>query len=372
MTDSKSLLKNGWSIKKLGDVLIFGNGKTRPKSIGSYPIYGGNGILGYTDHTNYGDETIVIGRVGAYCGSVYFENRQIWISDNAIAAKTKDNNNPIFLYYLLKNLDLNQFALGSSHPLITQTLLNSIDIEICNEPGEQKAIAGVLSSLDDKIDLLLRQNKTLETMAETLFRQWFVEEAKEEWEECVLAEFADNRRESIKPSQFHFDDKYVGLEHIDRRNISLNQYGFAYDVTSNKLCFEKSDILFGKLRPYFHKVCFAPFRGICSTDILVIIPKRLDYLSFCLFAFFQSDVIEYANYCSEGTRMPRTNWESLSQYTIARPPEILIVKFNEFVLSFINKIERNLNQIHTLEKMRDTLLPKLMSGEIRLNYDFDD
>jgi len=83
-------------------------------------------------------------------------------------------------------MDLNQHAQGSSHPLVTQTLLNSIDIEISDEETEQKAIASVLSSLDDKIDLLHRQNKTLEAMAETLFRQWFVEEADEDWEVVEL------------------------------------------------------------------------------------------------------------------------------------------------------------------------------------------
>ena len=172
----------------LSDIVKFGNGKSRPKTEGIHPVYGGNGILGYTDETNYEGETIVIGRVGAYCGATYYENRPIWISDNALAAIPKDNNNAKYFYYFLKNMDLNQHAQGSSHPLVTQTLLNSIDVEVSNEEYEQKAIASVLSSLDDKIELLHRQNKTLEAMAETLFRQWFVEEAQEGWEEVCLGD----------------------------------------------------------------------------------------------------------------------------------------------------------------------------------------
>jgi len=170
----------------LGDVIDFGNGKARPKAEGAYPVYGGNGILGYANESNYEGETIVIGRVGAYCGSVYYENRPIWISDNALSAKPKKVNHTKYLYYFLVNMNLNQLAEGSSHPLLTQTLLNSIEIEISDEENEQKAIAGVLSSLDDKIDLLHRQNKTLEAMAETLFRQWFVEEADEYWNDGML------------------------------------------------------------------------------------------------------------------------------------------------------------------------------------------
>lgn len=114
-----------WKDTKLQEVLEFGNGKVKPKNEGDIPIYGGNGILGYGNDFNYSGETIVIGRVGAYCGAVYYENKPIWISDNALSAKPKGDNNAKFLYYFLKLNDLNQWAGGSSHPLVTQTLLNS-------------------------------------------------------------------------------------------------------------------------------------------------------------------------------------------------------------------------------------------------------
>src|SRR5690606_31767173 len=175
-----------WHTSTLSGILKFGNGKSRPKEYGEIPVYGGNGILDYTNCSNYAEETIVIGRVGAYCGATYYENKEIWVSDNSLSAKALHGNDAKFLYYFLKNLDLNQFAQGSSHPLLTQTLLNSIEVVVPSSPLEQKAIASVLSSLDDKIDLLHRQNKTLETMAETLFRQWFIEGAKEDWEETKV------------------------------------------------------------------------------------------------------------------------------------------------------------------------------------------
>lgn len=153
---------------RLGDVIKFGNGKARSSIEGATPIYGGNGILGYSADANYAGETIVIGRVGAYCGATYYEDQPIWVSDNALAAKPKDKNNAKYLFHFLKHLNLNQHAEGSSHPLVTQTLLNSIDVEIIENIDEQKAIAAVLSSLDDKIDLLHRQNKTLEKLRDTL------------------------------------------------------------------------------------------------------------------------------------------------------------------------------------------------------------
>lgn len=229
---------------------------------------------------------------------------------------------------------------------------------------EQQAIASVLSNLDDKIDLLHRQNKTLEAMAETLFRQWFVEEAQEDLEEGALGDFAINPKIGVRPRDIDPAMKYIGLEHIDRRSIALIKSGHADDVTSNKFRFSEGDILFGKLRPYFHKVCFAPFEGVCSTDILVIRPKKPHYFAYCLFAFYQNDVVEYANLGSGGTRMPRTNWETLSQYPVAMPTEAKLLDFNNLLEPMISKIKENIVQIHTLEKLRNTLLPKLMSGEI--------
>lgn len=169
-----------WKEYKLGDIISLGNGKVRPKETGNIPIYGGNGILGYCNSSNYDGETVIIGRVGAYCGSVYYENRPIWISDNALAVKSKKGYSTKFIYYLLKNLKLNDYAEGSSHPLITQTLLNAIDVLFIDDIGEQKSIASILSSLDDKINLLHRENKILEAMAETLFRKWFIEEVRHE------------------------------------------------------------------------------------------------------------------------------------------------------------------------------------------------
>jgi len=95
---------SGWKEYRLGDIIQFGNGKERPKTEGSIPVFGGNGILGWCDKANYDSETIIIGRVGAYCGSVFYQSKPIWISDNALAAKPKAGFNTLFLYYYLKNL----------------------------------------------------------------------------------------------------------------------------------------------------------------------------------------------------------------------------------------------------------------------------
>ena len=279
--------------------------------------------------------------------------------------------NPFLKYYFQSRngqYELQSRASGTTVFGIKATVLKKVPVILPPLP-EQKAIASVLSSLDDKIDLLHRQNKTLEAMAETLFRQWFVEEAHEDWEEGCLGDISDNIRNSVNHVGIPLGTVYVGLEHIDRKSIPLNKFGHSDNLQSNKYRFQENDILFGKLRPYFHKITFAPFSGVCSTDILVIRAKNQKLFNFCLFAFYQADVVEYANLGSEGTRMPRTNWNTLKQYSILIPDESLLDKYNQIVTPSITKIKQNQTQIQTLEKLRDTLLPKLMNGEVRVEYE---
>lgn len=143
----------------LATYLNFSNGKKRPSHIGAIPVYGGNGILDYTDRSN-NENCLVIGRVGAYCGSVYYASDACWVSDNAIAAKPIGKNSLRFFYYLLQSLHLQKRQIGTSQPLLTQGVLNAIT---CDAPGPiiQNKIAAVLSILDSKITLNNRLNDYL-------------------------------------------------------------------------------------------------------------------------------------------------------------------------------------------------------------------
>jgi type I restriction enzyme S subunit len=112
---------------------------------------------------------------------------------------------------------------------------------------------------------------------------------------------------------------------------------------------------------------FAPIDGVCSTDILVIRPRKEEWFTFCLFAFFSKDVVDHSDLGSGGTRMPRTNWEILSSYQIRMPDDNAIAEFDKIVRPMINRMSLNISQIQNLVKLRDILLPKLMSGEVVLS-----
>ena len=160
----------------LGELLSFSNGKASPERSDNspHPVYGSNGIIGFSDKTNAPSGTIVIGRVGSYCGSLYFSKNSCWVTDNAIRANAVDGNNSRFLFYLLQTLRLNDRRSGSGQPLLNQTILSSIPVLAPSRP-EQRAIAHILGTLDDKIELNRRMNETLEAMARALFKSWFVD-----------------------------------------------------------------------------------------------------------------------------------------------------------------------------------------------------
>ncbi|WP_282923684.1 restriction endonuclease subunit S [Mediterraneibacter massiliensis] len=148
-----------WDKKKLETIIQFKNGKKRPNSSGTIPVYGGNGILGYTNESNYKD-CIIVGRVGAYCGSVYYEPFECWISDNAIAGQPKNDTDISYAYYLLSSLQLNRRHIGTGQPLLTQSILNGIECLI-PDIETQKKISGFLGTIDQKIYLNEEVNKNL-------------------------------------------------------------------------------------------------------------------------------------------------------------------------------------------------------------------
>lgn len=111
----------------LGNLIAFGNGKARPQSEGIFPVYGGNGILSYTDQHN-AKNVVLIGRVGAYCGSIHIEEGRCWVSDNAISAKSKVSDEEYFDFFLLKSLNLYDHHVGTGQQLLTQGILSKIEV----------------------------------------------------------------------------------------------------------------------------------------------------------------------------------------------------------------------------------------------------
>ena len=373
-----------WKEYKLGDIVQFGNGKERPRIEGSIPVYGGNGILGFCDKSNYQDETIIIGRVGAYCGSVFYQNKPIWISDNALSAKPKNGQSSKFFYYYLKYLQLNNFAEGSSHPLVTQTLLNSIKVFITDDIEAQKTIAEVLSSLDDKIHLLQRQNKTLEQLAETLFRQWFVEEAKESWESTRL----DQHSEVFRGLSYNGSGLTVIGSGLPMHNLNSVYEGGGYKFEGIKfykgeyrerhLIYPGEILVTNTEQGHEFKLIGFPAivpesfgkEGLFSQHTYKLSPHKESYLTkeFLYYLLMTSAMREQIIGATNGSTVNMLAIDGLQRPEFKLPLEDKVTEFTSMVKNYWNKKDVNHNQIQTLTQLRDNLLPKLMNGEVRIRH----
>lgn len=277
--------------------------------------------------------------------------------------------------------------------------------------AEQKRIAEVLGALDDKIELNRRMNATLEATARALFKSWFVDfdpvrakldlpargaqaggrtpsgmdastaalfpDSFEEselghipkgWTAGKLGDIATNSRRGVQPREIAPNTPYIALEHMPRHCIALGDWDESADVASGKTPFKKGEILFGKLRPYFHKVGIAPLDGVCSTDILVLKPKSPEWLGFLLSHASSDELIQFTDLASTGTKMPRTNWSDISSFKVALPPEPLAAKFTNQIAHMVERITSNLFESRTLANLRDTLLPKLLRGEMYASF----
>jgi type I restriction enzyme S subunit len=277
-------------------------------------------------------------------------------------------------------MDLNQHAQGSSHPLVTQTLLNSIDVEIVNDPIEQKAIAAVLSSLDDKIDLLHRQNKTLKAMAETLFRQWFIEEAQENWQDTTLEKHTDAYR-GLSYKGSGLSDVGLGLPMHNLNSVyeggGYKEEGIKYysGEVKERHFVKAGDIIIANTEQGhdfkligFPAIVPAYFgdRGLFSQHIYRLVSKPDSYLTseYLYYLLMTPLVREQITSATNGSTVNMLAIDGLQRPEFKLPPKEKVVEFSAMSKAWWKKKEVNYSQIRTLEKLRDTLLPKLMSGEV--------
>lgn len=286
-------------------------------------------------------------------GIIKNPSEKIIVSTGFVVISCNENYlSPDFLYHLLssdENVEyLDSIAEGSTS---TYPSLKPSDIEslIFNLPPlpEQKAIASILSSLDDKIDLLHRQNTTLEKMAETLFRQWFVEEAKEDWElgklsDLVVVKYGKDHKKLLdgkipvfgSGGIMRFADKYL----YDKESVLIPRKG-----SLNNVMYQDE--------PFW------------TVDTMFYTEMKVDNVAKYVYQFLKQQDLASMNV---GSAVPSMTTEILNNMPIEIPNSEILHRFELNVSLYYKKIKSNQIQIRTLTSMRDTLLPKLMSGEVRV------
>ena len=260
-------------------------------------------------------------------------------------------------------------AKWTSHPA------SDLDLVAFAKPEQSPRIAELREAFDEsylpfRVDLFVWDDvprdfrKRIETEHVELAKE---ERATcEDWPTVTLGDCASLVGDKVDPANCG-DLPYIGLEHIGKGTLSLLGTGTAQDVDSTKTAFHAGDILFGKLRPYFRKVVRPTFDGICSTDIWVVRPTEGVDAGYLSYVMASKAFVDFASQGSEGTRMPRAKWEFVVRFPLSLPPASEQRAIGHLLGKLSSKIELSRRMAETLEDTLRTLLPKLVSGEIRLH-----
>jgi type I restriction enzyme S subunit len=264
---------------------------------------------------------------------------------NANSLTTND-----FLFYLLKYCiaELKQQSSGGVFDTIIRETFDNISVFLPPLP-EQKAIADVLSSLDDKIDLLTRQNKTLEDLAQAYFRKWFIEDASDKWEEIPLGQlFVISSGKGLKKEKF--------TEHGQYRVLGANgEIG-----KTNEYLFNERLIYTGRVGT-LGNVFIVDREPVWLSDNTLVF-RNIKYFFFVYFSLKWANLADY----NVGSTQPLIRQSDIKEIRVFMPDKERLDSFENLANSIFAKINSNQKQIQLLQKLRDTLLPKLISGEIRV------
>ena len=310
-------------------------------------------------------------------GGEYLHNQRLGLVDE-IDDELFDKT---FLYYLFNTRPVRGQISGSASGVkVRHTAPERIYRVTVSVPDKrsQQRIAEVLRPYDRLMENNRRRMALLEEAARQLYREWFVHlrfpghehtritgGVPQGWARKSLGDLCEQVRESVKPDALEKDTPYIGLEHMPRRSISLSEWGHAAQVTSSKHRFREGAILFGKIRPYFHKVGVAFVNGICSSDAIVIRPLNPSLFALVLMTVSSDPfVATTAQTMREGSKMPRADWKQMQEYRVPLPPKGLLSSFDGQICSVIDQLKTLTFADHKLRAARDLLLPRLMSGEV--------
>ncbi len=346
---------------------------------GRYPIVDQSqaDIAGYTDDESWlyqGELPVVI--FGDHTRVLKFVNFPFCVgADGTQLLRPVAGNDIRYFYYALRNVGLTNYGYERHFKYLKEEEIPAPPLPV------QRRIAGILSAYDELMENSQRRIRLLEAMARALYREWFVHyrfpghakhprvasplgDIPEGWEVKKLGEIAEDMRRNVPKGELEEPKPYVGLEHIPRRSLALDAWEMATELGSNKLAFKKGEVLFGKIRPYFHKVSVAPFNGLCSADTIVVRARRPEHYAVVVACVSSDAFVAEASATANGAKMPRANWDVLEKFPVVIPKGKVAEKFSALFADIIAQQQALIFQIQNLRRTRDLLLPRLLSGQV--------
>lgn len=397
----------------LGEVVEFQRGfdlPTQDRIKGIYPLIASTGIDGYVKEYKVLAPGVVTGRSGSL-GKVLFIKDNYWPLNTTLWIKDFKGNYEKFIYYWLLNFPFEKYNAGTGVPTLNRNHIHQVEVVLPENPEEQRAIAAVLSSLDDKIELLREQNKTLEATAQAIFKEWFVNfnfpdkngkpykasggkmidselgEIPEGWRVGKLEEFI----EELIPGEWgqdiadaEYSEKVICLRGTDLPDLNYGSVSRAPFRYVKKAKLEKAKIKPGDLVieisggtigqstgrvAYFNEEIYKRLNSdVVSSNFCKVL--RLKDISNQSFLYFYWEYLYktglFFNYENGTTGIQNLDLKGFLQSELVLPSEKIVKNFCLFGEKTLFKVQNNNSQIQTLSKLRDTLLPKLMKGEVRV------
>lgn len=341
---------------KLGEALSFRNGKTSPDRSegGMYQVHGSNGVIGYCNQSNAPAGATVIGRVGSYCGNVHFLQSDSWVTDNAIFAFPKADQDPRYWYFVLCHLKLGKLRHGSGQPLLNQEILSGVDFDP-KTLSEQRRIAGVLGALDDKIE----SNRRIAVKCDEVASELFVQAASMNQKLDEVSEV----RMGVSPPGFSYNETGDGIAFFQGvRDFSyLHPVARVYTNAPKRLA-TPGDILFSVRAPV-GRLNIADSTCCIGRGLAAITSNRS---AICLFAL-RAAAAEWEKFSAEGTVFGAVNQKSLKSTLIPWPDSVAEEELEYQLSSLVALASQSERESISLSKLRDALLPELMSGRMRVD-----
>ena len=367
-----------WRDITLGDFVTLqrGHDLTEPeRRIGRVPVMGSAGQNGFHDTALASGPGIVIGRSGASFGQVHYSPVDYWPHNTGLYVKDFKGNDPRFAFYFLKALDFDRYNSGSAQPSLNRNFIYPIPVSI-PPLAEQKAIAAVLGALDDKIELNRRMNATLEAMARALFQSWFVDF------DPVRAKLDGRPPAALFPDSFEHCDAQIiprgwrmvpiaeiadinygkDLPATELRHAGFPVYGAAGVVGFYSTSMFEEPVTLVTSRGSGSGTVHQTYEAAFITNNSFTVIPRSEWLGrhYLRFSLLNADILSLVT----GSAQPQLTITNFSYLKLLEPSKHVAVAFHKLLDPLWNKAAANDHQSRTLATLRDTLLPKLLSGEL--------
>lgn len=340
---------------------------------GRYPVYGGNGLRGYTDHSNFSGDCAIIGRQGAFCGNVRYFSGEAYMTEHAVVVCANNLNNTHYLAYLLSTMNLGRLSGQSAQPGLSVKTLGIQEIMLPSIEYQNKVVA-LLSSLDEKIAVNNNINDNLQQQAAAIFRSWFVDcalfggKAPDEWENVTLEDITALISRGITPKYADDTDQIV----INQKCIRNHMIDLSLARTHTPKVINEKWLRFGDLLinstgdgtlGRAAQVWFQPKNLTVDSHVTIVRPAKENLIFYIgLWGILHEKEIESLHTGSTGqTELPR---DRVKEMELRLPDNDTLDRFNALITPMAASIVANQEENNRLAALRDAILPKFMSGEI--------